>query len=87
MLQSTRNEVKKNRELSRDRLGLELKEKRKKLEQIERVLSEPPVTMNELNQMENHLMGLRRMVNQMEDKLRREAKPEDDKLAIYKQQA
>jgi|APCry1669189241_1035207.scaffolds.fasta_scaffold1037137_1 intraflagellar transport protein 81 len=40
--------------------------------------------MNELNQMENYLMGLRRTVNQMEDKLRREAKPEDDKLAIYK---
>jgi intraflagellar transport protein 81 len=32
MLQSLRNEVKKNRELSRDRLGLELKEKRKKIE-------------------------------------------------------
>lgn len=43
--------------------------------------------MNELNSMENNLMMLRRAVNQMEDKLRREAKPEDDKLAIYKQQA
>lgn len=32
-------------------------------------------------------MTLRRNVNAMEDKLRREAKPEDDKLAIYKQQA
>jgi intraflagellar transport protein 81 len=41
--------------------------------------------MNELSNMENHLMNLRRNVNQMEDKLKREAKPEDDKLAIYKQ--
>ena len=30
-------------------------------------------------------MTIRRNVNAMEDKLRREAKPEDDKLAIYKQ--
>lgn len=80
-----RNEVKKNRELCRDRLGLELNEKRKKLEQLERILAEPPVTVNELNAMENHLMMLRRTVNAMDDKLRREAKPEDDKLAIYKQ--
>jgi len=76
--------VKKNRELCRDRLGLELNEKRKKLDQLERILSEPPITVNELNAMENHLMTLRRAVNAMEDKLRREAKPEDDKLAIYK---
>ena len=54
---------------------------------MERLLSEPPITMNELNALENSLMVLRRAVNQMEDKLRREAKPEDDKLAIYKQQA
>lgn len=37
--------------------------------------------------MENHLMMVRRAVNAMDDKIRREAKPEDDKLSIYKQQA
>ena len=79
-----RNEVKKNREMSTDRLGFDLKERKKKLEQIERLLSEPPITLNELNNLENNLMALRRTVNQMEDKLRREAKPDDDKLGIYK---
>ncbi|KAM3147649.1 hypothetical protein pb186bvf_000456 [Paramecium bursaria] len=87
MLLALRNEVKKNREISKDRLGFDLKERRRKLEQIEKLLKEPPITLNELNQMENNLMILRRAVNQMEDKLRREAKPEDDKLLIYKQQA
>ncbi|CAK79733.1 unnamed protein product (macronuclear) [Paramecium tetraurelia] len=87
MLMALRNEVKRNREISKDRLGFDLKERRKKLEQIERLLAEPPITLNELNNLENTLMALRRAVNQMEDKLKREAKPEDDKLTIYKQQA
>lgn len=43
-----RNEVKKNREISKDRLGFDLKERRKKLEQIERLLNEPPITLNEI---------------------------------------
>jgi intraflagellar transport protein 81 len=32
MLMALRNEVKKNREISKDRLGFDLKERRKKLE-------------------------------------------------------
>jgi len=32
MLMALRNEVKKNREMSRDRLGFDLKERKKKLE-------------------------------------------------------
>jgi intraflagellar transport protein 81 len=48
-----RNEVKKNRDISKNRIGLELNEKKKKLDQMDRLLSEPPITMNELNALEN----------------------------------
>lgn len=63
MLLALKNEVKKNRELSRDRLGFDLKERRKKLDQVEKLLGEPPITTNELNSLENNLMNLRRAVN------------------------
>jgi hypothetical protein len=49
MLLAMRMEVKKNRELCNERLQMEINEKRKKLEQTERLLSDPPITSNELN--------------------------------------
>jgi len=41
---SLRNEVKKNRELSHERLAIEINEKRKKLEQTEKLINDPPIT-------------------------------------------
>lgn len=38
-------------------------------------------------QMENHVVSLRRAINGMEEKLSKQSNPQDDKLAIYKQQA
>ncbi|EGR32885.1 intraflagellar transport protein, putative [Ichthyophthirius multifiliis] len=87
MLQNMRNDVKKNRELSNQRFAIEINEKKKKLEQTEKLLSEPPITQNELNHLDNQLIVLRRAVNMMEEKLSKQANPQDDKLAIYKQQA
>ncbi len=69
MLVALRNEVKKNRELCNERLLIEINEKRKKLEQMEKLLTDPPITQNELIQMENNVVNLRRAVNIMEDKL------------------
>ena len=69
MLMALRNEVKKNREICNERLGIEINEKRKKLEQTQKLLSDPPITQNELVQMENAVVNLRRAVNIMEDKL------------------
>lgn len=87
MLQSLRTDVKKNRELCADRLAIEINEKRKKLENTEKLLQDPPITANELNQMENNVVVLRRAVSIMEEKLSKQVNPTDDKLAIYKQQA
>jgi intraflagellar transport protein 81 len=87
MLHGLRAEVKKNRDLCNERLGFEINEKRKKLEQIEQLLSEPPVSINQINSLENGIVILRRAVQNLEEKLKREANPEQDKLAIYKQQA
>ena len=36
--------------------------------------------------MENHVVSLRRAINGMEEKLSKQSNPQDDKLAIYKQQ-
>ena len=50
------------------------------------MLSDPPITQNELMMLENTMTGLRRTVNSMEEKLSKETS-KDDKLAIYKSQA
>lgn len=41
---SLRAEVKKNRELNNERLAIEINEKAKKLQNLEKLLSDPPVT-------------------------------------------
>ena len=50
------------------------------------MLAEPPITQNELMNLENTMTGLRRIVTQMEERLSKES-AKDDKLAIYKGQA
>mmetsp|Transcript_33448 Transcript_33448/g.30441 ORF Transcript_33448/g.30441 Transcript_33448/m.30441 type:complete len:187 (+) Transcript_33448:478-1038(+) len=87
MLQGLRSEVKKNRDLCNERLGLEIMEKRKKYEQVEQLLQEPPVSASEITRLENSIVNLRRAVQQLEDKLKTEVNPDEDKLAVYKQQA
>jgi len=87
MLQGLRLEVKKNRDLCNERLAIEIMEKRKKLEQVEHLLAEPPVSASEISKLENGIVTLRRTVQQLEEKLKTEVNPDEDKLAIYKQQA
>jgi len=87
MLHGLRTEVKKNRDLCNERLAFEINDKKKKLQQIEQLLSEPPVSSSTISQLENAIVMARRANQNMEEKLKREANPEQDKLAIYKQQA
>ena len=47
----------------------------------------PKISNEELNQMENKVMFLKRTTESLEEKLKNEANPADDRLAIYKQQA
>ena len=86
MLGAIRNEVKKNREIVRERMNVEYNERLKKLQQTEKMLAEPPITQNELMMLENTMTSLRRNVNAMEERLSKES-GKDDKLAIYKGQA
>ncbi len=46
MLYAIRNEVKKNREIVNERMTVEYNERLKKLQQTEKLLSEPPITQN-----------------------------------------
>lgn len=47
----------------------------------------PKISHEELNQMENKVVFLKKTIENLEEKLRNETNPADDKLAIYKQQA
>lgn len=66
MVQALKNEVRKNREIVRERMTVEYNERLKKLQQTEKLLAEPPITQNELMMLENTMAGLRRTVAQME---------------------
>lgn len=70
MLGALRNEVRKNRDMAQERLGLEIGEKKKKMNQIEKILREPGVTNQELNGLENQMVLLDKDVRQMGEKLR-----------------
>ena len=86
MLHAIRNEVKRNRDIVKERMTVEYNERLKKLQQTEKMLSEPPITQNELMMLENTMTALRRAVTSMEERLSKES-GKDDKLAIYKGQA
>lgn len=86
MLHAVKNEVRKNREIVKERMTVEYNERLKKLQQTEKMLAEPPITQNELMMLENTMTALRRAVTQMEERLSKESS-KDDKLAIYKGQA
>lgn len=43
--------------------------------------------MDQLNTLENTVLLLKKNVKSLEDKLQSQAKPDDDKLVVYKQQA
>ena len=87
MLAALRNEVKKNRQLCEERLRLEINEKKNKCEEIEGILNLAKISGEELGQMENKVVYMKKTVESLEEKLKNEANPTDDKLAIYKQQA
>ena len=48
MLHAVKNEVRKNREIVKERMTVEYNERLKKLQQTEKMLAEPPITQNEL---------------------------------------
>jgi intraflagellar transport protein 81 len=87
MLMGLRAEVKKNRDLCNERLRIEINDKKRKLDQIDQLLQEPPVSTSEISRLEGQLVQLRKIVQGLDEKLQRESNPSDDKLAIYKQQA
>lgn len=66
-------------------MHLDINEKIRKLQITEQMLLEPHMGQEELAQLENTVIILRKNVKQLEDKLANQVKPADDKLAIYKQ--
>jgi hypothetical protein len=81
MLKILRDDVKKNREMCIDRLGRELSEKHKKLEQIENILNEPMMMSGDLDDLQANIRKAQRDVMELEKKVS-QGNPTDDKLAI-----
>ena len=87
MLKLLKADVKKNREFCNERIGRELTEKVKRLEQVEQLLNEPIVNQKDLDDISNDLRLLQREVQLLDEKATHSKNPEDDKLSVYKQQA
>ena len=87
MLKLIKAEVKKNREFCNERIGRELTEKVKRLEQVEQLINEPVVTQSDVESLNNDVRVLQREVQLLEEKANNSKNPEDDKLSVYKQQA
>ena len=87
MLKLLKADVKKNREFCNERIGRELTEKVKRLEQVEQLLNEPIVNQKDLDEIANDTRLLQREVQLLEEKANNSKNPEDDKLSVYKQQA
>lgn len=87
MLEMLKGDVKKNRELCNEILGRELGEKLKRLQQIEMILSEPPVTQSELEKLTQDVKKLQKDTSTLEEKAKKMTEGTADKLAIYKSQA
>lgn len=87
MLEMLKADVSKSRNLCNEILGRELADKSKRLQQIEFILYEPPVTQAELERLTIEIQQLQRETASLESKFKAMAEGTQDKLAIYKSQA
>jgi len=71
MLEILRGEVKKKRDLCNEMLGRELVEKSKRMQQIELILTEPPVTQSELEKLTQDVKRLQRETTTLEEKAKK----------------
>lgn len=85
MLKIMRADVARSREMCIDRIGRELSEKQRKLEQYEIILNEPTMSNQEMEQMTIEKRRMEKESKDLEDRMAK-GNPNDDKLAIYKQQ-
>jgi len=60
MLNLLKNDVKRNRDFCNERIGMELNEKSKRLEQMNKLLSEPVVTQTDIDGVQNEIRTLQR---------------------------
>lgn len=87
MLNLLKQDVKRNREFCHERIGRELTEKMKRLEQVEQLLSQPLVTQSDVDALQNEVRILQREVQMLEEKANKSQNAGDDKLTVFKQQA
>ena len=87
MLNLLRNDVKRNRDFCNERIGRELNEKTKRVEQVEQLLNEPVVTQQDVDSLQNEVRKIQKEVQLLEEKASSAQNPSEDKLSVYKQQA
>jgi intraflagellar transport protein 81 len=87
MLELLKADVRKNREFCNERIGRELTEKMRRMEQMEQLINEPLVTQTDIDSLQNEVKFLQRDFQVLQDKANRQTAPDQDKLGIFKQQA
>lgn len=73
MLEILRGEAQKNRDLCNEVLGRELTEKSKRLQQIELIMNEPPVTQSEIDKLTMDVRRLQKETSTLEEKAKKVA--------------
>eukprot|EP00927_Polykrikos_kofoidii_P075473 TRINITY_DN7170_c0_g5_i1.p1 TRINITY_DN7170_c0_g5~~TRINITY_DN7170_c0_g5_i1.p1 ORF type:complete len:674 (+),score=208.82 TRINITY_DN7170_c0_g5_i1:74-2095(+) len=84
MLKMLRVEVQKNRD-ALSRVRKESEEKLQRLREIDSALSDPPVTKNDIDNVEGEIGAMQNEIQALEQKINEQN--QDQRLAVYKQQA
>merc|ERR1719421_1302937 len=85
MLKVLRAEVSRNRD-ALARVKREVEEKTQRLQQIEQALNEPPVSKQDIDEMEDEISQLQEQIRNLESTINDQNQP-DSRLSVYKQQA
>lgn len=86
LLSRLEDEAKMNTYLSQDKLPQALGEREKTFADLQRVLEQPSMTRNDLDDLHRRIQELTAEINKLIEKRMVSSNPADDKLALFKQQ-
>ncbi|KAL3848360.1 hypothetical protein ACJMK2_019225 [Sinanodonta woodiana] len=87
LLQRLEEETRANSYIVKERLPKDIASRRKTIQDLQRVVTEPAMGMSDLDQLHSQIRELTTEINQLVEKRMRSGEPMDDKLSIFRQQA
>ncbi|XP_050404861.1 intraflagellar transport protein 81 homolog [Patella vulgata] len=87
LIERLEEETKTNTYLVKEKLPKDLAGKKKNVQDLQKVVSEPAMGQSDLNELQQQIQGLNAEVNELIEKRMRAGDPSDDKLSLFKQQA